>query len=310
MPERARIIPMRDLPLTMSRLPSLNAIRCFSVAARLQSFTAAADELHVTQGAVSRLVQSLEQELGVQLFTRNGRFITLTAPGARFHEEVSGALDRIWAASNRVRQSVQEEALSVAVSSGFATRWLVPRLPNFQRSHPLVRVTILANERDEQALANRVHVRIRYGSGPWPGYVAGRLPVSASVGVVCAPALYAPQTLRGPADLLTQPLIAYMGESRDLWGEYFRHFELEPPDLSQVTRFHQLLMLTEAAVSGMGFALVPLFLVESELASGRLVQAIPQTVVSARGYFVLHQKGEEADHRVQAFRNWLLAPQP
>ncbi len=291
----------------MNRLPSLNAIRCFSVAAKLQSFTAAANELNVTQSAVSRLVQSLEQELGTPLFTRNGRFIELTPPGKRFYEEVSVALDLIRQASRQIRQEVQSEDLAVIVSSGFATRWLVPRLPDFHRRHPGVRISILASEIDEKLVANRTHVRIRYGAGPWAGYVANRLPVSSALGVVCAPALCPPGGLKEPRNLIGKPLIAYTSESRDLWSEYFRHFGLALPDLTKVARFHQLLMLAEAAMAGLGFALVPLFLFESELSSGRLVQALPQTVNSMRGYFVLHKKSEDADFRIQVFRKWLLS---
>lgn len=291
--------------LIMTRLPSLNAIKCFSVAARLRSFTAAAQELNVTQGAVSRMVQTLEQELGVQLFTRNGRFIALTPLGQRYYEGVSDALERIRDASTQVRKAVQNEVLPVIVSAGFATRWLVPRLPGFQREHPGIRVAILTNEQDGAVTDGRTHVRIRYGAGPWRGYASRRLPLPTELGVVCAPSLCPEGGLRGPEELADKLLIC-MDESRDLLSEYFAHFGVTPPDLTQVGRFHQLLMLAEAAVAGLGFAVVPLFLFESELASGRLVKAMAQTVRSERGYFVLHKTGEEADHRIQAFRSWLL----
>lgn len=289
------------------RLPSLNAVRCFEAAARLQSFTLAAQELHVTQGAVSRMVQVLEQDLGVQLFARNGRFIALTSVGQAYHRDVSEALGRIRAASNLTRRAREGEALSVVVSSAFATRWLVPRLPLFQKRHPSVQVAILATERDDNTGGNPAQVRIRYGTGPWPGCVASRLPVAETLGVVCSPMLRTHSTLQHPQDLVGRPLLAYTGESRNHWPEYFETFGLAAPDLGQVPRFHQLLMLAEAAVSGLGFALVPLSLFEQELRSGRLVQALEQTISSKRGYFVSHPKGADADSRVFAFKEWLMS---
>lgn len=291
----------------MDRLPSLNAVRYFAAAARLQSFTAAASELNVTQGAISRMVQSLEQDLGVQLFTRNGRFISLTPAGQTYHHEVSEALNRIGAASNLVRRSTGGEALSLIVNAGFATRWLVPRLQEFQRKHPDIHVDILGSEADEHTYGSQAQLIIRYGTEAWSGGVATRLPLGSLLGVVCSPALQAQGTLHHPEDLIGRPLLSYTGASRDLWGDYFEHFGLTLPNLGQTPRFYQLLMLAEAAVSGLGFALVPMFLFEPELRSGRLIQAIPETFKSERGYFITHQKGADHDRKVKIFKKWLIA---
>lgn len=290
----------------MDRFPSLNAVRCFAAAARLRSFTAAARELNVTQGAVSRMVQTLEHDLGVQLFTRNGRFINLTPVGEHYHQEVSAALNRIGAASSLVRRSAGGEALSLIANAGFATRWLVPRLPDFQRRHPDIHVDILASEADEQAFRSKAHLTIRYGAGPWAGCVTTRMPLASVLGVVCAPALHTPKTMHGPAGLIGQPLLAYTGASRDPWGDFFEHFGLPAPDLGLAPRFYQLLMLSEAAIAGLGFALVPLFLLEPELRSGRLVQAIPQTFDPDRGYYITHDPGADHDRKVKVFKKWLL----
>ena len=291
----------------MARLPSLNAVRCFAAAARLESFTAAARELHVTQGAVSRMVQALEQELGVQLFTRNGRFIALTPSGRAYCQEVTEALDKIAGASDRLRQTSAVETLVVTASAGFATRWLVPRLPQFQREHPSIQVALMANETHEPGGAAQAHVRVRYGTPPWPATDATRLPIDATLAVVCSPQWLEKTTLRGPQDLIGQPLLAYTGETRDLWGEYFEHFGLSEPSLGQVPRFYQLLMLTQAAVSGLGLALVPLFLIEPELQSGRLVQALDQTFLPRRAYYITHPKGADRDQKVRLFKAWLLS---
>lgn len=291
----------------MNRLPSLNAVRYFAAAARLQSFTAAAQELNVTQGAISRMVQALEQDLGVQLFIRNGRYIALTATGQTYYEEVSAALDRIGAASKQVQRTMKNETLALIVNSGFATRWLVPRLPEFQRSHPDIHVEILASEADESIQGQQAPITIRLGTPPWGGCVVTRLPMGSTFGVVCSPRLRDSHDLKQPQDLLGLPLLAHSSASRDFWQEYFESFGLSRPDLGQTPRFHQLLMLAEAAISGMGFAVVPLFLFEPELRSNRLVQAIPHTLESQRGYFITHPRGADHDRKVQVFKKWLLS---
>jgi len=290
----------------MDRLPSLNSVRYFAAAARLQSFTAAARELNVTQSAISRMVQALEQELGSQLFTRNGRFISLTPAGETYYLEVSEALERIAAAGRLVQKSVVEEKLSVVVGSGFATRWLVPRLPEFQRRYPNIHVDIMASEVDERTSGNPAKLNIRYGVPPWTGSVATPLLLGRKLGVVCSPLLQAPGTLHHPRDLIGKPLLAYTGELRDVWGDYFVHFGLTLPDLGKAPRFYQMLMLAEAAMSGLGFALVPLFLFESELRSGRLIQILPQTFESERGYFITYRQGMDNDKKVRTFKKWLL----
>lgn len=289
----------------MNRLPSLTAVRYFAVAARWLSFTAAANELHVTQGAVSRMVQALERELGVQLFNRNGRWISLTPAGEIYFEKVSQGLQQIEAAGALVRKSAEEEALSIVVNEGFATLWLVPKLADFRSRHPDILVNLLGNERDPAS--ESAALAVRYGTPPWPGSVATRLPVNAALGVVCSPQLQQLKRLRRPDDLARCPLLAYTGGRRDYWKEYFEKLDLPVPNLAQALRFPQLLTLREAALSGLGFALMPLFLVEGELEAGRLVQALPQTVEPAHAYYVTHQKGTDHDERVHVFKKWLIA---
>jgi LysR family glycine cleavage system transcriptional activator len=149
-------------------------------------------------------------------------------------------------------------------------------------------------------------VAIRYGLAPWPGCIATRLPLDARLGVVCSPQLHIDKPLRQPQDLTGRNLLTYSSASRDPWQDFFAHFELPLPDLAKAPRFYQLPILAEAAVSGLGFALVPLFLFESELNSGRLVQALPQTLDSERGYYITHPKGAALDRKVQAFKKWLI----
>jgi LysR family glycine cleavage system transcriptional activator len=291
----------------MERLPSLNAIRTFVAAARSQSFTTAAQELHVTQGAVSRMVQALELELGILLFNRNGRFITLTPAGQRYYQEVSLALQRIAEATRALRQDEASQALQLVVNSGFAIRWLMPRLPSFKQRYPNIDVHILSDDTETGDAAEKADLIVRYGNGHWPGMTAHALPVGTLMGVVCSPTLKASRPLNGPIDLLNGPLLTHIATTRSgFWGSYFQSFGLPEPDLGVAPRFHQLLLLAEAAMAGMGYALVPLFLFQNELENGRLVQAIPHTFESSRSYYATHLPGMDHNHKVQVFKHWLM----
>ena len=196
--------------------------------------------------------------------------------------------------------------LTLVVNRGFATLWLVRHLSDFQRLHPQIWITLLDEEAGAQAREDPAAIMIRFGSPPWPGESTTRLPVGPRIGVVCAPGLLGGKALRDPKALTRMSLLAYAGGRYDRWGEFFREFGLPPPDLERSTRFFQLLALREAALSGMGLALVPLFLFEEELASGRLVQAIPQTMAPRDGYYLTHAKGADSEDKVRSFKRWLL----
>jgi LysR family glycine cleavage system transcriptional activator len=182
----------------------------------------------------------------------------------------------------------------------------LPRLANFQQLHPLIQVNIISNE-VAGPQAGDATLWIRYGKGPWPGFSATTLPIAVSLGVVCAPELlqrFGP--IQHPSDLLDKPLLSYTGGSLDLWQDFFAHFRLPPSTLDQSRRFQQLFTLAQAAMSGLGFAVVPLFLMEPELASGRLVVALPQTFESERQHYLLCPQGAQRDKKIQLFKRWIL----
>lgn len=291
----------------MKRLPSLTAVRYFEVAARLKSFTAAADELHVTQGAISRMIQTLEEQLEVRLFERNGRWISLTPAGKSYHKDITAGLNQIAEASHRLTESAGRSTLTLSVNVGFGTLWLVHNISHFRARYPDIQVDVLAEEQREFGHEAHVDASIRYGSPPWPGYDSTSLLDSTEVGVVCSPRLKQLERVRHPSDLLKGPLLSVSGDEKDPWHDYFGHYGLKMPDLGKSPRFFQMPMMREAAISGLGFAVVPLFLVSQDLQEGRLVQAIPQTCASRHGYHLLHRKGEEINPKVKTFKKWLAA---
>ncbi|MFD2263258.1 LysR substrate-binding domain-containing protein [Lacibacterium aquatile] len=286
-------------------LPSLNAIRSFASAGRHLSFTAAAAELNVTQGAVSRLVQSLEREVGVALFTRRGRSIELTRIGAEYHRRISAALLEIAAASDDVRPRGQGAKLSINVLPTLALRWLVPRLADFQARHPEVHVEVTAGDGAADLDTLACDMAIRFGAPPFPGAEAHLL-MGEAVGVICSPEFlrHAPP-IRSVKDLPGQRLLRHTTRP-DAWSNFLKYHDIAAPDLSRAQGFEHFFMLAEAAAAGMGVALIPLFLIDAELRSGRLIQAVPDLFSEAGGYYLLHRSGAERNSNLRMFKVWLM----
>ena len=160
----------------------------------------------------------------------------------------------------------------------------------------------------DEAPAPTSTVWIRYGTGPWPGMSVTKLPIATRLGLVGAPSLLARHgPLRRPQDVLGKPLLAYTGRQHDLWQDYFQQFHLPMAALDKASRYQQLLTLTEAAISGLGYALVPQFLIEPELGAGKLQAALPQTFEFGRQHVLLHRRDAAQDQKVQPFKRWLVA---
>ncbi|MFA5120953.1 LysR substrate-binding domain-containing protein [Zavarzinia sp.] len=292
------------MSLLQGRLPSLNAVRCFAVAGRCLNFTVAAAELGVTQGAVSRQIQALEQELGLPLFLREGRSLSLTPAGELYHREVSEAIARIGAASRAARRSVESGVLSISAVPTFAMRWLIPRLPVFQAAHPGIFVDVTAGDGPPDLDFGGYHLAIRFGEPPFGDAAALRL-MSEEVGAVCAPALLPEgRPFAAAAELMRHPLLNHTTRP-EAWPDFLALAGLAPPPPSNAPSFEHFFMLSEAAAAGMGIALVPLFLVRDELAAGRLVQALPLTMKPRKAYYLLHGKPAGQMRMVQMFKDWI-----
>src|SRR6187431_2637676 len=195
------------------RLPPLSALRPFEAAARLESFSRAADELHLTHGAVSHQVRALEEHLGVPLFARHGKRVTLTPAGRTFAEAVRNALDAIAGAANALRGR-REDRLTVSVLPSFASRWLMPRLIRFMEAHPEIEVSVVATTALANFTNDEVDIGIRFGRGPYPPLVSEAF-LEDEWFPVASPKLKMP---RQPADLLQMRIIR---EDRDYWDEWF-----------------------------------------------------------------------------------------
>jgi len=197
-------------------LPPLNGLRAFEAAARHMSFTDAAEELSVTQAAISHQVRGLEQRLGLKLFVRRNRSLLLSEAGQAYLPSVRAAFDQLNEATEKLLQKDRGGHLTVTTTASFATKWLVPRLGGFQRANPEIDVRISTGTGLIDFSREDVDIGIRYGRGQWPGLVADRL-VGEDVMPVCAPSLLkGPNPLRKPADLKRFTLL-HIGSFPDDW---------------------------------------------------------------------------------------------
>jgi len=289
-----------------SSLPSLHGLRAFESAARLLSFTKAAEELGVTQTAVSHLIRRLEAELGARLFIRDARRIRLSPEGERLLPSVAGAFDELRRATERFRRAPGSRRLTLSTTPGFAGKWLVPRLHRFRERHPRIEVRIGTGMEMTDFRRDDVDLAIRFGKGSWPG-VAAEFLMAENIFPVCAPALArGSPPLREPADLARHTLLN-VTTSGDDWQLWFTGAGLPFTEGRQTIVFDMVLTAIEAAVDGLGVMVGRETLLREELRTGRLVVPFETRIQTAAGYYLV-MPPENADHPpVRAFRDWITS---
>jgi LysR family glycine cleavage system transcriptional activator len=287
------------------RLPPLNAVRAFEAAARHLSFTKAAEELNVTQAAVSHQVKALEERLQVPLFRRLNRGLVLTGAGAGYLKELEDILDRLEQATERLRASEATGILTVSTSTSFAAKWLVPRLQRFRDRRPDIDVRIDANDSLTDFRRDNVDLAIRYGRGVYPGLSSVQL-LQDIVFPVCSPQLLeGGHPLREPSDLKHFTLLHDQGVVED-WRTWLRTAGVTDLDPSRGPVFSHSAMLIEAAIAGQGVALARRSMVARDVREGRLVQPIPLSLKAEFSYWVVCPESAAEKTKIAEFRAWLL----
>lgn len=258
----------------------------------------------VTQGAVSRMVQTLEEELGIQLFQRNSRNVQLTAAGTIYHAQVSEALDRLAAATRSIQRADGGGVVSISVLPTFALYWLVPRLHSFQEAHSDILVDVTTTERLIDFRTEPVDIGIRYGFGQWP-HTESTLLMREEIGVFCAPELLqSGLPLRKPGDLIQHRLLEHTSRP-DAWAEYLSSFDLPTANLKHASGFEHFFMLIEAASASMGICLLPICFAQTAVAAGRLVQPFPHSISRKHAYYIVHAPGDGHTRKIRLFKAWL-----
>ena len=287
------------------RLPPLDSLRAFEAAARYLSFTKAADELNVTQAAISHRIRGLEDRLGVSLFRRRNRGLLLTDDGQTLFAAANEALEGLDAAIKRLGQRDRGGTLTVSALPSFAAKWLVPRLGRFREARPEIDVLVNPSGRQVALAREDVDVAIRYGRGPYPGLRADRL-LSEEIVPVCSPRLATPaRPLREPADLRHHTLLHDEGHTG--WRLWLAANGIDGVETTRGPVFDDSGMLIEAAAGGQGVALGRSALVAEDLARGRLVLPFDIRFASELSYFVISLEATAEREKIRAFREWLLA---
>lgn len=283
-------------------LPSTGALRALEAVDRLGSATAAAEELSLSQSAVSRQLQGLEEQLGVAMFLRRGRRVALTREAQGYAAEIRDALQKITQASLRLTVNPLGGSLNLAILPTFGMRWLVPRLPEFARRHPEVTINLSTRVRAFNFATEPFDAAIHFGDADWPETQNMRLK-SESVVAVCAPRVLDGNSVTSAADLRRLPLL-HIETRPTAWKAWFAAHGVETGSVTG-TIYDQFSTITQAALHGLGVALLPDYLVEQELATGRLVAAWGGPTHSPGAYYLVWPEDKARDAALVAFRDWL-----
>ena len=288
----------------MRKLPPLNAVRAFEAAARHLSFTRAAEELGMTQAAVSYQIKVLEDRLGAPLFVRMARQVVLAPAGRRLAPAVTDAFEALRGAFASMDQGV-DTVLSLTVLPTVASHWLVARIGRFQIAHPHLAVKLDTSLEMADFQHEEYDIGIRSGLGEWPGLEAHVL-LPSRFTPVCSPGLLRGIELRAPDDLLKLPLI---GTSDVWWQRWFAAAGVPDVDLSD--RSDNMFQTQQyegiAAMAGQGVAMVNPFFFANEIAAGRLIQMFDLVVTDSRPYWLVYSKARRTLPKIAAFRDWVLA---
>jgi LysR family glycine cleavage system transcriptional activator len=289
------------------RLPPLNALRSFEVAARHLSFTKAAEELNVTHSAVSHQIKALEEWLGIALFRRINRGLVLTDSGQAYLKPVRESFYRIGDATRRLKAKGRSGPLTVSVMPSFAGKWLVPRLRRFRERHPDIDVRISANSHLTDFDREDVDIAVRYGRGSWSSDLRIDLMMRETMFPVCSPKL-----LRGPIPLASISDLRHHSLLNDFdWRVDFWQLWLDAAGITDVVPQHALSfnysnLMLQAAIDGLGVALSQESLAGDDLAAGRLVKPFDITLPTDYAYYVVSPALTAERPKIAAFRNWLL----
>jgi LysR family glycine cleavage system transcriptional activator len=298
------------MPLLRRRLPPANSLVVFEAAGRLLNFTRAAEELALTQSAVSRQVQLLEGHLGAALFQRAGRRLQLTRDGVRLHRAVAMGLTHIAEVAVDIRRHRDAGELTVATSVSFASYWLMARLAKFRAANPDVEFRLVASTRIPDLVAAGVDLAIRYGTGRWDGVETIRI-FGNEIWPVCAPAYLARrgEPIARPEDLLDETLL-HLGQFDRNWVTWSAWLEAQGIGTTPRRRglvFDNYLVLLQAAIRGEGIALCGARLAEDFIDRRDLIRPVDAALRSDRAFYLLQPKAAAPKPAAARSRDWLIA---
>ena len=287
------------------RLPPLNALRAFEASARQLSFTRAAEELFVTQAAISHQIKSLEEFLGLKLFMRKNRALLLTEEGQSYYLDIKDVFNSLNDATERLLARGAKGAITVSLQPSFAIQWLVPRLNAFNQLNPDIDVRIKAVDQPDNSLTEDVDVAIYHGRGRWPNVHADKLHTEYLV-PVCSPLLMQGNKPINSIEDLSKHNLLHDTSRRD-WKRWFKEAGIKATNVNHGPIFSHSAMVVQAAVYGQGVALAQSVLAKPDIDAGRLVMPIDHKLVSKSAFYIVCREHQVDVGKIAAFREWVLA---
>jgi len=276
----------------------------FEASARQLSFTRAAEELFVTQAAVSHQIKALEEFIGIKLFMRKNRALLLTEEGQSYYLDIKDVFNNIQEATERLLARGEKGAITVSVQASFAIQWLVPRLKEFSLLHPDIDVRIKAVDQPDNLLTDDIDVAIYYGRGDWGDVHAVKLHQEYLI-PVCSPLIFSSgKKLKKIEDLANHTLLHY--SSREDWKRWFKKRGVKGIDVNHGPIFSHSAMVVQAAIHGQGVALAHSVLAKPDIDSGRLICPFNEVLVSKNAHYIVCKEHQLDLGKISAFREWVL----
>ncbi|MCR4524575.1 MULTISPECIES: LysR substrate-binding domain-containing protein [Bosea] len=291
------------MPSSSRRLPPLNGLRVFEVVARHLNFRLAAEEIGVTQGAVAQLIRGLEAELGMKLFLRRPQGLEPTEAGQQYAARIRRAFDLITEATRELRAEPQR--LTISVTPSLASRWLIPRLPDFTAAHPTIDLRIVATDRLSNFETDDVDLAVRLGQSPFGPGLNAELLHEQTIIAIGSPLLI--EKLGDPGDPGNFARYPLLHDAHGFWPAFLgKAFPASVPASGQNVRFNQTSLAVEAAIAGQGLALASLFLVADDIASGRLARALAAELPVEAGFHIVFPRKPRHPGPVEEVCRWLV----
>lgn len=290
------------MPDLSNKLPPLNALRAFEVTARRLNFRLAAEDMFLTQGAVAQQVRHLEETLGVKLFNRLPRGLSLTEIGATYYVEIQKSLEIIALATEKLQKKSSE--ITISTTPSLASKWLIPHLANFQRAFPHLDLKIVATEKVSSFTQGDADLAIRLTKPPFDKSISASLLFPMDVYMVCSPQ-HQQAHFHSLQDLANQ---VFLHDAHDLWSPFIQSLALPIAiDTSKGLRFNQTALAIDAAITGQGIALASDPLVTNDISQGRLVKPFDIHLQQALGYYLVFPKEDAEKPHLKAIANWIMA---
>lgn len=286
------------------RLPPLNSLKAFESAARNLSFTKAADELFVTQAAISHQIKSLESYLSIKLFHRRNRALLLTEEGQSYFQDLRDIFQNMQEATDRLVALGSKGAITIATPPSFAAKWLVPKLHEFSSSYSDIDVRIKAVDSDEGFLDDSVDIAVYYGRGNWHGLKSVKL-LTEFLTPMCSPLLVQRgKPLSSLKDLESHTLLH--DNTRRAWKTWLQHFNINHINVNHGPIFSHTMLVLQAASNGQGIALSDTVLAKPEIESGRLICPFSEKIESVNAHYLVCKESQAEISKIKVFSDWML----